>query len=81
MTSITNNQIQPNATTTVITGLTSQDAMKRIKQNGPNAVAESKKHAVLLFLKKFWGPLTVVLFYLPLVDELKITVFKLAHMG
>jgi H+-transporting ATPase len=38
------------------TGLSSQEAAQRLKQYGPNAVAEEKRHPVLIFLRKFWAP-------------------------
>jgi len=38
------------------TGLTSQEAAQRLQQYGPNAVAEEKRHPVLIFLGKFWAP-------------------------
>ena len=36
-------------------GLSSQEAAQRLKQYGPNAVAEEKRHPLLNFLKNF-GP-------------------------
>ena len=38
------------------TGLSSQEAAQRLKQYGPNMVAEEKRHPLLNFLKKFWAP-------------------------
>jgi len=38
------------------TGLSSQEAAQRLKQYGPNAVAEEKRQPLLNFLKKFWAP-------------------------
>ena len=38
------------------TGLSSQEAAQRLEQYGPNAVAEEKRHPLLIFLKKFWAP-------------------------
>ena len=37
-------------------GLSNQEAAQRLKQYGPNAVAEEKRHPLLNFLKKFWAP-------------------------
>jgi len=37
-------------------GLTSQQAEERLRQYGPNAVAEERPHPVLLILRKFWSP-------------------------
>ncbi|MFZ0532799.1 MAG: HAD-IC family P-type ATPase, partial [Anaerolineales bacterium] len=38
------------------TGLSSHEAAQRLKQYGPNAVAEEKRRPLLNFLKKFWAP-------------------------
>lgn len=37
-------------------GLTSQQAAERLKQYGANAVAEARRHPLLIFLKKLWAP-------------------------
>lgn len=37
-------------------GLSGQEAAERFAKYGPNAVAEEKRHPVLSFLKKLWGP-------------------------
>ncbi|MEW6288019.1 MAG: plasma-membrane proton-efflux P-type ATPase [Chloroflexota bacterium] len=39
------------------TGLTSAEAARLLAQYGPNALAEAKKHPVLDFLKRLWGPI------------------------
>jgi H+-transporting ATPase len=38
------------------TGLSSEEAERRLAQYGPNAVAEEKSHPVLIFAEKFWAP-------------------------
>jgi H+-transporting ATPase len=38
------------------TGLSSEEAERRLAQYGPNAVAEEKSHPVLTFFEKFWAP-------------------------
>jgi H+-transporting ATPase len=40
----------------ISTGLTSDEAKKRLLEYGPNAVEEPKSHPVLGFLGKFWAP-------------------------
>lgn len=37
-------------------GLTSQDAGRRLKEYGPNAVAEEKPRMIIELLRKFWAP-------------------------
>jgi H+-transporting ATPase len=37
-------------------GLTSEQAFERLKQYGPNAVAETRQNPLLVFLKKLWAP-------------------------
>ena len=37
-------------------GLTRQEAEKRLRQNGPNAVREARPHLFLSIAKKFWAP-------------------------
>ncbi|MHB8078372.1 MAG: plasma-membrane proton-efflux P-type ATPase [Candidatus Krumholzibacteriia bacterium] len=39
-----------------LSGLTSEEASRRLVQYGPNAVAEEKPHPLLAFLGKFWAP-------------------------
>lgn len=39
------------------TGLTSAEAARLLAQYGPNALAEAKKHPLLDFLKRLWGPI------------------------
>ena len=39
------------------TGLSSEEAQKRLAQYGPNAITEKKKHPFLKFLGYFWGPI------------------------
>ena len=38
-------------------GLTQAEAQKRLKQYGPNEIAEKKTNALLKFLSYFWGPI------------------------
>src|SRR5271169_2548779 len=38
-------------------GLTQAEAQKRLKQYGPNEIAEKKTNALLKFLTYFWGPI------------------------
>ncbi|MCA1953922.1 MAG: plasma-membrane proton-efflux P-type ATPase [Anaerolinea sp.] len=38
-------------------GLTSAEAERLLSQYGPNALGEAKKHPVLDFLKRLWGPI------------------------
>ncbi len=38
-------------------GLTSQEAMRRLTQYGPNALPEEKVHPLLRLLSYFWGPI------------------------
>lgn len=37
-------------------GLTTEQAQERLREFGPNTVAEPKKHPLLAFLLKFWAP-------------------------
>lgn len=37
-------------------GLTTEEAALRLKEFGPNIVAEAKKHPLLAFVGKFWAP-------------------------
>lgn len=37
-------------------GLTSAQAGERLRQYGPNEVAEEREHPGLAFLRKFWAP-------------------------
>jgi len=39
-----------------LSGLSAEEAAKRLAQYGPNAVAEEKPHPLLAFLGKFWAP-------------------------
>lgn len=41
---------------TDLQGLTSGEAAARLKQHGPNAVAEERPHPWLALLRKFWAP-------------------------
>lgn len=50
-------------------GLTSSEAKKRLHRDGPNAVEHKKPSRLVLFLKKFYGPIPLMLF-LSLVLEL-----------
>ncbi len=50
MTTLTNEPTNP------LTGLTSAEAAKRLLQFGSNAIPETKRNPLLLFLKKFWAP-------------------------
>lgn len=45
-----------NEPTNPLTGLTSVEAAKRLRQFGSNAIPEAKRNPLLLFLKKFWSP-------------------------
>ena len=45
-----------NESTNPLTGLTSVEAAKRLRQFGSNAIPEAKRNPLLLFLKKFWSP-------------------------
>lgn len=38
-------------------GLTTQEAEKRLKQYGPNAIEENKKSMIAIFFSFFWGPI------------------------
>lgn len=38
-------------------GLTTDEAEERIKKIGYNEIAETKKNAILQFLKRYWGPM------------------------
>ncbi len=42
-------------------GLSSEEAKKLLEQYGPNEVVEERPNPVLLFLKKFWGPIAWML--------------------
>lgn len=42
-------------------GLTSAEAEKLIKQYGLNAIKEKKKSSLIIFLSKFWGPVSWML--------------------
>ncbi|MGC2458334.1 MAG: plasma-membrane proton-efflux P-type ATPase [Gallionellaceae bacterium] len=42
-------------------GLTSAEARQRLLKYGPNMVAEDRPHPWLLFLRKFWAPVTWML--------------------
>ncbi|RZD16286.1 MAG: plasma-membrane proton-efflux P-type ATPase [Candidatus Acididesulfobacter guangdongensis] len=44
-----------------IKGLTSEEAEKLLKQYGLNAIKEQKKGALLIFISKFWGPVSWML--------------------
>ncbi len=48
-----NQAVRPKAPST---GLSSQEAARRLEQYGPNAVAEEKRHPLIFFLSKFWAP-------------------------
>ncbi len=37
-------------------GLTSTQVSERLKQYGPNAIPEARRHPLLILLKKFWAP-------------------------
>jgi H+-transporting ATPase len=37
-------------------GLSAQEAQERLRQYGPNAVQEERRHPLLLILHKFWSP-------------------------
>ncbi|MFA7283604.1 MAG: cation-transporting P-type ATPase [Candidatus Omnitrophota bacterium] len=39
------------------TGLSSQEAQKRLEENGPNEISEKKISPLLKFLGYFWGPI------------------------
>ncbi len=38
-------------------GLTSQEAARRLTENGPNAIAEEHQNSILVFLSYFWAPI------------------------
>ncbi|MDQ6754578.1 MAG: plasma-membrane proton-efflux P-type ATPase [Actinomycetota bacterium] len=38
-------------------GLSSEEAARRLASNGPNAIQETKKHPLLMFLSYFWAPI------------------------
>ncbi|MBU6472064.1 MAG: plasma-membrane proton-efflux P-type ATPase [Alphaproteobacteria bacterium] len=38
-------------------GLTEAEAQRRLKQYGPNAIPEPRRHPLLTLLSKFWGPI------------------------
>ena len=38
-------------------GLTEIEAQRRLKQYGPNAIPEPRRHPLLTLLNKFWGPI------------------------
>jgi len=40
----------------ISSGLTTEEAVRRLSQYGPNAIPEAKKHPWLDFLKRLWGP-------------------------
>ncbi len=40
----------------VASGLSSEEAAKRLARFGPNAVKEESTHPVLALLSKFWAP-------------------------
>jgi H+-transporting ATPase len=53
---------EQDATSTIVRphdhgGLTTAGAQLRLKQYGPNAVAEEKAHPVKAFLRRFWAPI------------------------
>jgi H+-transporting ATPase len=47
--------MNPPQSTNLKTGLTSDEAKKRLDQYGPNEIADKRPSRVLSFLKKFWG--------------------------
>lgn len=49
--------VQPQEAQLQPTGLSSEEAAQRLAQYGPNEVAEPKRHPVLAFLKRYWGPM------------------------
>ena len=38
-------------------GLESSEAARRLRQFGPNEIAEEKRSAIIAFLRYFWGPI------------------------
>lgn len=50
------------------TGLTTDEAKKRLLEYGPNAVAEPKSHPWRRFLGKFWAPVPWMLEVTILLD-------------
>ncbi len=42
--------------TSLEAGLSPQEAAKRLREHGYNEVPEEKEHALVRFLRKFWGP-------------------------
>ena len=47
----------PVETSSQAAGLTSTEAAQLLAQYGPNEVVEAKRHPVLSFLKRYWGPM------------------------
>jgi H+-transporting ATPase len=56
-TSGTNKTTAPRVTNHNHRGLTTTEALTRLKQSGPNAVVEEKAHPLSAFLKRFWAPI------------------------
>ena len=54
-------KISPHLLSDDIKGLTSEEAEKLIKQYGLNAIKEQKKSSLIIFLSKFWGPVSWML--------------------
>ncbi|MHB1697670.1 MAG: plasma-membrane proton-efflux P-type ATPase [bacterium] len=54
-------KIPPHLLNGNLKGLTSDEAEKLIKQYGPNAIKEQKKSSLIIFLSKFWGPISWML--------------------
>lgn len=48
--------MQNSAEAAALRGLASEQARTLLRQFGPNAVVEPKKHPLLAFLRKFWAP-------------------------
>ncbi len=42
--------------TDLVTGLSTEEARRRLAKIGPNEVPERREHAALQFLRRFWGP-------------------------
>jgi H+-transporting ATPase len=47
--------------TSLKTGLTEEEAKRRLEKYGPNEIPEKKKNPVLKFLSYFWGPIPIMI--------------------
>lgn len=44
-----------------VLGLSEAEAQRRLNQYGPNEIPERQSHRLLTLLKKFWGPISWML--------------------